>query len=56
VAPAAGAAHPPVTGQVRGEKIREARAEEEAELEKVLTEDQLARLKYLRKGTPAKGP
>jgi hypothetical protein len=38
------------------EKIRAARAEEEAELEKVLTEAQLARLKELRKGPPAKKP
>jgi hypothetical protein len=38
------------------EKIRAARAEEEAELEKVLTDAQRARLKELRKGPPAKEP
>ncbi len=38
------------------EKIKAARAEEAAEVEKVLTEDQRARLRELRKDTPAKGP
>jgi hypothetical protein len=38
------------------EKIKAARAEEEDELEKILTEIQRARLKELRKGPPAKNP
>jgi hypothetical protein len=38
------------------EKIKAARAEEAAEVEKVLTDTQRARLKELRKDTPAKGP
>jgi hypothetical protein len=38
------------------EQIKAARAEEAAEVEKLLTENQRARLKELRKDTPSKGP
>jgi hypothetical protein len=38
------------------EKIKAARAEEKAELVKILTADQRARLKELRKAPPAKQP